>query len=97
MPAAYMLPLGDKLVSLTESGLRPLHGCRRGADVDVDEVLHLLAGGQQLYALSLQFLDAQVLYLAGLLHLVHLLSCWIAYIGLNALAQGRGGVFTPKG
>jgi hypothetical protein len=84
------------LVSLTESGLRPLHGCRRGADVEV-EVLHLLAIGQQLYALSLQLLDAQALYLAGLLHLVHPLSCWMAYIGLNALAQGRGGVFTPKG
>src|SRR3712207_6478185 len=63
------------LVSLTEPGLRPLHGCRRGADVDVD-VLHLLAGGQQLYALSLQLLNAQALYLAKLLHLVHLLFSW---------------------
>jgi hypothetical protein len=62
LPAAYMLPLGeDSLVSLTESGLRPLHRQRRGADV---EVLHLFAIGQQLYALSLQLLNAQALYLA---------------------------------
>src|SRR3712207_4203690 len=59
------------LVSLAESGLRTLHGRRRGADVDVD--LHLLAIGQQLYALGLQLLDAQALYLAGFLHVVHLL------------------------
>src|SRR5918998_6783787 len=64
-----MLPLGEVcLVSLAESGLRTLHGHRRGADV---EVLHLLAIGQQLYALSLQLLDAQALYLAVLLHFVH--------------------------
>jgi hypothetical protein len=63
LPAAYGLPLEieGSLVSLTEPGLRPLHGCRRGADVDVD--LHLLAIGQQLYALSLQLLDAQALRL----------------------------------
>jgi hypothetical protein len=59
LPAAYGLPLEieGSLVSLTEPGLRPLHS-RRRADV---EVLHLLAVGQQLYALSLQLLDAQAL------------------------------------
>ena len=69
-----LLPLESKLslVSLAESGLRTLHGRRRGANVDV-EVLHLLAVGQQLYALGLQLLDAQALYLAGFLHVVHLL------------------------
>ena len=67
-----MLPLGEVcLVSLAEPGLRTLHGRRRGADVDVE--LHLLAVGQQLYALGLQLLDAQALYLAGFLHVVHLL------------------------
>src|SRR5918999_5914845 len=66
-----MLPLGEVcLVSLAEPGLRTLHGRRRGADVDVDG-LHLLAIGQQLYALSLQLLDAQALYLAELLHVIH--------------------------
>ena len=65
-----LLPL-EGLVSLAESGLRTLHGRRRGADVDVE--LHLLAVGQQLYALGLQLLDAQALYLAGFLHVVHLL------------------------
>src|SRR5918998_6361007 len=69
------MPLESKssLVSLAESGLRTLHGRRRGADVDVDG-LHLLAIGQQLYALGLQLLDAQALYLlllAELLHFVH--------------------------
>ena len=74
-----MLPLGEVcLVSLAEPGLRTLHGCRRCSDVDVD--LHLLAIGQQLYALSLQLLNAQALYLAELLHVVHPLSCWMAYI-----------------
>src|SRR3712207_3416331 len=64
-----MLPLGEYLVSLTEPGLRPLQCRRRGADVDVD--LHLLAIGQQLYALSLQLLDAQAFgLLAELLHVV---------------------------
>ena len=82
------------LVSLTEPGLRPLHGCRRCADVDVD--LHLLAVGQQLYALSLQLLDAQALYLAKLLHVVHL-PFWVAYTTLANLPQGRGGVFAQKG
>ena len=67
-----MLPLGEVcLVSLAEPGLRTLYGRRRGADVDVD---HLLAIGQQLYALGLQLLDVQALYLAELLHFVHLLS-----------------------
>jgi hypothetical protein len=96
LPAAYMLPLESEvsLVSLAESGLRPLHGCRRCADVDVD--LHLLAIGQQLYALSLQLLNAQALYLAELLHVFHL-PFWVAYTTLANLPQGRGGVFTPKG
>jgi hypothetical protein len=69
-----MLPLGSEvcLVSLAEPGLRTLHGRRCGADVDVE--LHLLAIGQQLYALGFQLLDAQALYLlllAELLHAVH--------------------------
>src|SRR3712207_5812062 len=70
LPAAYMLPLESEvsLVSLAEPGLRPLHRQRRCADVDV---LHLLAIGQQLYALGLQLLDAQTLYLAELLHVIH--------------------------
>jgi hypothetical protein len=93
LPAAYMLPLGEiSLVSLTEPGLRSLHRYRQSTDVD----LHLLAIGQQLYALSLQLLDAQALYLAGFLHVVHL-PFWVAYTTLANLPQGRGGVFTQKG
>ena len=95
VPAAYMLPLAeDPLVSLTEPGLRSLHRQRRCADVDVD--LHLLAIGQQLYALSLQLLNAQALYLAAFLHVVHL-PFWVAYTTLANLPQGRGEVFTQKG
>ncbi len=87
--------LERSLVSLAESDLRTLHGRRRGADVDVDG-LHLLAIGQQLYALSLQLLDAQALNLAGFLHVVHLLF-WVTYTTLANLPQGRGAIFTQKG
>ena len=86
--------LERSLVSLAESGLRTLHGRRRGADVDVDG-LHLLAVGQQLYALGLQLLDAQALYLAGFLHVVHLLLGDL--LCATNLPRSRGRVFTRGG
>src|SRR5918998_6335416 len=93
-----MLPLGEVcLVSLAESGLRTLHGYRQGADV---EVLHLLAIGQQLYALSLQLLDAQALYLlllAELLHVVGLLSLGLTHMTPVTLSSGPGEVSTQRG
>src|SRR3712207_8694518 len=95
-----MLPLGEVcLVGLAEPGLRTLHGRRRGADVDVDG-LHLLAVGQQLYALSLQLLDAQALYLlllAELLHFVGLLSLGLTHMTPVTLSSGPGEVSTQIG
>jgi hypothetical protein len=97
LPAAsYGLPLESEisLVGLTEPGLRPLHRYRQSTDVDV---LHLFAIGQQLYALSLQFLNAQALYLAELLHVVSPPLFWVTYTTLANLPQGRGAIFTQKG